>query len=229
MQKIRLEFNSTFGPGASRELLLGFSSYTTDDYDYGYDARNTDTTANDLHLDLNGEDFNIQAYSPITNDKEISLNFKSSGNNAFEIRISELTNIEADREIYLRDNFNGIYYNLRENTGYNFSASQGVFKDRFEIVFQNKQKSLSAENSIATEHVIFYKNATNSLVVKKLRTDVSQVLLLSMKGQAVIEMANVSKARLDSGLQFNNVSTGAYVVRLITNTNEVLTKKIIVN
>ena len=33
MQKIRLEFNSVSGPETRRELLLGFSDYTTDDFD----------------------------------------------------------------------------------------------------------------------------------------------------------------------------------------------------
>ena len=49
-----------------------------------------------------------------------------------------------------------------------------------------------------------------------------------MLGQTVVEMANVSRTRLENGLQFNNVSTGAYVVRLRTDTNQMLTKKIIV-
>jgi len=42
MQKIRIEFNATKGPNTKRELLLGFSDQTTDDYDYGFEAKNTD-------------------------------------------------------------------------------------------------------------------------------------------------------------------------------------------
>ena len=37
MRKSRLEFNSVNGPAAKRELLLGFSNATSDDFDYGYD------------------------------------------------------------------------------------------------------------------------------------------------------------------------------------------------
>ncbi|WP_298500574.1 hypothetical protein, partial [uncultured Algibacter sp.] len=54
MQRIRLEFNSVTGPETRHELLLGFSEYTTDGYDYGYDAENLEASNNDLNLSLEG-------------------------------------------------------------------------------------------------------------------------------------------------------------------------------
>ena len=50
-----------------------------------------------------------------------------------------------------------------------------------------------------------------------------------MRGQSVLEMADVSRERLENGIQFSNVSTGAYVICIRTEANEVLTKKVIVN
>ena len=43
-----------------------------------------------------------------------------------------------------------------------------------------------------------------------------------------MEFTDVSRERLENGIQFNNVSTGAYVVCMRTEANEVLTKKVIV-
>ncbi len=229
MQKIRLKFNSTSGPETRRELLLGFSTYTTDAYDYGYDAKNTEINDNDLNLDFEGQNMTIQAYAPLSDDKMVPLNFKSSGDNAFEIRISELVNIGADQAIYLRDNLTGTYFDLTADTAYGFSSGQGIFNDRFVIVFQSEQESLSTEESIASENYIYYQNKTNTLFVKKLNSNVSKLSLINMRGQVVLEMANVSRERLENGLQFNNISIGAYVVCMRTETNEVLTKKIIVN
>ena len=88
----------------------------------------------DLHLDLDGVDYNIQAYSPITTNKEVSLNFKSSGNNTFEIRVSQLISMDDDQEIYLKDNFTNTYFNLTDYKGYRFTSEEGVFKNRFQIV-----------------------------------------------------------------------------------------------
>jgi hypothetical protein len=229
MQRMRLEFNSVTGPETRHELLLGFSTQTTDAFDYGYDAINTETRNNDLNLDLEGKNMNIQAYGSITTDKVVPLNFKSSGDNSFEIRITEMDNLDESQEIYLRDNLTGTYFDLTQDTAYSFSSAQGIFNDRFEIVFQSEQQSLSTEESMVTENYIYYQNTTNTLFVKKLNSVVSKLSLINMRGQTVLELLDVSTEQLQNGLQFNNIATGAYVVCMRTEANEVLTKKVIVN
>ncbi|MGB5419599.1 T9SS type A sorting domain-containing protein, partial [Algibacter sp.] len=209
-------------------LLLGFSDYTTDGYDYGFDSKNTDASNNDLHLSLEGESMNIQAYGPITEEKVVPLNFSSSGDNEFEIRISDKENIDDTQDIYLLDNLTGTYFSLKDYAAYSFTSDQGIFNDRFEIVFQNEQQSLSVETAMIPENHVYFKNQTNTLFVKKLSSDVKNLSLINMHGQVILEMTNVSRARLESGLQFNNITTGAYVVCMRTEANEVLSKKIIV-
>ncbi|GAA3600498.1 hypothetical protein GCM10022396_17380 [Flavivirga amylovorans] len=228
MQKIRLEFNSTSGPATRRELLLGFSDTTTDGFDYGYDTECDESTNNDFNLSLEGKNMNMQAYSAITPDKVVPLNFKSSGDNSFEIRITETENI-ADQDIYLRDNLTGVYFELTTKEVYSFSSEQGKFNNRFEIVFQNEANTLSAEEATFTENYVYYQNRTNTLYAKKLTSGVKKLALISMRGQTVLEVENVSTDRLENGFKFNNISTGAYIVCLRTETNEVLTKKIVFN
>uniref|UniRef100_UPI0026095579 T9SS type A sorting domain-containing protein n=1 Tax=uncultured Algibacter sp. TaxID=298659 RepID=UPI0026095579 len=200
----------------------------TDGYDYGYDAENLEASNNDLNLSLEGKNMNIQAYGAITSDKAVPLNFSSSGDNSFEIRITELDNIEESQEIYLRDNLTGEYFDLTQDAAYHFSSAQGIFNERFEIVFQSEQHSLSTETSIITENFVYFKNATNTLYVKKLNSDVSKLSLINMRGQTVMEEKDVSRESLVNGMQFNNISTGTYVVCMRTNSNELLTKKIII-
>ncbi|MFI1772846.1 LamG-like jellyroll fold domain-containing protein [Thalassobellus citreus] len=229
MQKLRLEFNSVIGPKTRRELLLGFSPDTSDEYDYGFDAKNTEVNNNDLHLSLDGQDMNIQAYSEITADKVVPLNFKSSGSNTFDIKITELENIDESQEIYLKDNQTGTYFNLREDTAYQFTSDQGKFNTRFEIVFQSEQQSLSTEEALATENFIYYKNSDHKLYAKKLNTSVSKISLVNMLGQTVLEFREVSQESLNNGLNISNISSGTYVTYFRTEDHQVFTKKIIVN
>ena len=228
-QKIRLELKSVNGPNANRELLLGFSTETTDGYDYGYDAENAVTSKDDIHLNLEGKDMNIQAYSEITADKVIALNFKSSGKYMFEIKITETENIAEDQAIFLKDNVTGKYFDLTQKTAYGFTSEAGKFNRRFEIVFKGEYQEISPEEEVlAKENHMYYKNTTNTLFVKKLNSNVSKLSLINMRGQVVLEMGDVSTGRLENGIQFNNVSSGAYVVWMRTEASEVLTKKIIV-
>ncbi|MCF7559756.1 hypothetical protein L3X39_03835 [Sabulilitoribacter multivorans] len=229
MKKIRLEFSSTSGPATRRELLLGFSEHTSDGFDYGYDALCTDSNNNDLNLNLEGKNMNIQAYSSITDDKVVPLNFKSSGDNAFEIRITETENIEKSQKIYLRDNLTDEYFDLTKDKAYSFTASQGKFNERFAIVFQNKSQVLSTEEAIISENYIYFQNTTNTLYGKKLNTVIDKLSIVNMRGQIVQEFDKVSQETLNNGIKISNVATGAYVAWFRAETGEVFTKKIIIN
>ncbi|MFI1772847.1 LamG-like jellyroll fold domain-containing protein [Thalassobellus citreus] len=229
MRKMRLEFNSVEGPKTRRELLLGFSPYTSDEYDYGYDAKSIGASNNDLHLSLEGKDMNIQAYSEITADKVVPLNFISSGSNTFNIKITEFENIDENQEIYLKDNETGTYFDLRGGEAYEFTSEQGKFNTRFEIVFQSEQKRLSAEEALTTENFIYYKNSEHKLFAKKLNTSVSKISIVNMLGQIVLEFSDVSQESLKNGLTISNISSGTYIAYFRTEDHQVLSKKIIVN
>ena len=228
-KKFRLEFNSVTGPETRRELLLGFSELTTDAFDYGYDAENPEINNNDLCLNLDGKNMNIQAYGDISDDKVVPLNFKSSGDNSFEIKITEMENIDTSQAIYLRDNLTGTYFDLTQDTAYQFSSNPGIFNERFEIVFQSEAQTLNVEESQTSENFVYYQRTEQKLYAKKLNASVRRIALVNMLGQTALEFNNVSQEELRNGLSISNLSSGAYVAYFRTDTHEVLTKKIVVN
>ena len=228
MSKIRLEFNSVDGPETTRELLLGFSEATTDGFDYGYDAKNTDDNANDLNLILDDQNMVMQAYSPITNDKTVPLNFKASGNFSYEIKMTEVEAIEEDQSIYLKDNLSNIYFNLRNEQPYSFTSIAGEFNDRFEVVFQSEEEALGVDDSDYAYNLIYFNNKTDKLFIKGLNNDVDKLMLINMLGQTVAEYKSLNPQNLDNGLNITNVATGTYVVYFTTGTTT-KSKKIIID
>ncbi len=229
LQKMRLEFKAVTGPDTKRELLLGFSSQTTDGYDYGYDAETHDASNNDLSLVMEGKNMNIQAYGEIAPDKVVPLNFRSSGDHTFEIRISELENMPEDQEIYLRDYLTGDYFNLRNNQPYSFTSEQGIFNDRLEIVFQSEAVTLSSEEAIAQENYVYYDVLDNRLYAKKLNGEVKRFTLYNIRGQSIMELADVERTTLNDGLELPNTASGTYIAVLRMDNNQVVTKKFIKN
>ncbi|QRM88515.1 choice-of-anchor D domain-containing protein [Lacinutrix sp. WUR7] len=227
MGKIRLEFNALDGQETRRELLLGFSDATTDAYDYGYEAKNTDENHDDLSLLLDGENMSIQSYGEITPEKVIPLALKTSGNNSYNIKITETENIAEGQEIYLRDNLNDIYYNLNQDEGYTFLADEGEFNERFKIVFTNQ--SLSIDEVTANNNVVLYFNSNqNLLYAKQLNDDVKSLVVHNMLGQSVYAKEGVKASDLENGIRLENTSTGVYLVTLKTKSNSAITKKIII-
>lgn len=232
-QIIRLEFNGLEGSLARRELLLGFSEFTTDGYDYGYDAQVVQTYENDLNLDLEGMNMSIQAYGPLVPEKELKLKHYSSGKNIFSIQITELENIDESQSIYLRDNITGDYFDLSTGEAYEFASEQGSFDDRFELAFQSESqsesKSLSINDSQYNMKHIYYQTKTNKFYAKKLSGIIKKMILINMQGQKILEYNNLSQDSLEEGISLQNIVTDTYTVLLQTDTNSILTKKIVVN
>lgn len=228
-KKMRIEMTSITGPATRRELLLGFSNITTDGFDYGYDAENVEVSNNDIHLNLNGKDMNIQAYSEVTAQKVVPLNFKSSGYHTFEIKMTESEHFEASQEIYLKDTFTGEYFDLTNHSAYSFSSYQGVFNNRFEIVFQSEQQTLDLEASTQNERFVYYQNNNHKLYAKKLNAPVKRLALVNVLGQSILELENVSVSALNNGIDVSALATGTYVAYFRTQDNNVFTKKMIIN
>ncbi|WP_298893159.1 LamG-like jellyroll fold domain-containing protein [uncultured Psychroserpens sp.] len=228
MQKVRLEFSSVDGPATRRELLLGFSNFTSDDYDYGYDAKNVDENEDDLNLIFENQFMTMQAYSAISDDKIVPLSLMASGSYNYKIKATQFENFEEEQAIYLKDNLTGTYFDLKSDLAYEFSSDEGEFNNRFEIVFQSEQESLSTNDDDYQYNLIYFNNDSDKLFAKGLQTDVDQLMFLNILGQSVRAYKNLTAQELDNGIEVSNLSTGTYVVYLKMG-SRVETKKIIIN
>ncbi|MUU78520.1 LamG-like jellyroll fold domain-containing protein [Winogradskyella endarachnes] len=227
MQKIRLEFNSVDGPSTKRELLLGFSEATSDQYDYGYEAKNVAENEDDLSLILANELMTIQAYAPINEDKVIPLSLKTSGTYNYTLEATEIEDISEDQEIYVKDNLTGEYFDLRNGLPFQFSSEHGDFDDRLEIVFKNSSETLSQSDEIISSLDFYYAIGRNKIVVlNPYNIDITGIEVFNTLGQSVYSFQEY----LDGSYKEYDIpktSAGIYLVKL-TSTNGELTKKIII-
>ncbi len=223
MQTIKLEFGVS--NGASRRFVLGFSDNTTDGFDYGYDGGLiTEMPEEDMTSVYNGNSFVIQAFSALTDDKEIDLNLNASGNFTYSLDIVALKNIDPTQNIYLKDNQEGVLWDLRQGP-YNFSATAGADSERFDIVFQDN--TLSNDDVILEDVVVFANIQESKLYVKGLKEEVRILTLTNMLGQTVKTFKTPENSTLENGLYIGGLSSGVYLVNLTTESNIKLSKKII--
>ena len=226
-QKIRLNFKTNTDLG--RELVLGFSDSTTDGFDYGYDAKAHETNANDLTIPLGSDQMVMQAFSAITSDKEVDLNFKSNGAFTYTIEATQLENIDATQEVYLRDNLTGIYHDLRSGLAYSFSSDSGTYNNRFDLVFQSEQALLSNEEFDTDNTLVYYSNTQGLLFVKGLTLEAKDIILYNTLGQEVYNNVSISNQQLENGINISDLSKGVYVVSVQTENNQTIDKKVIIN
>lgn len=227
IQMMRIEFNTVDGPEASRELQLSFSENTSDDYESGLDIKNLDVSHDDLNLGLNGEELTDQAYGPITEDKSVPLLLRSSGSYTFTIKLTVTENMEG-QDLYLKDNLTGAYFDLKQGLAYEFTSLEGNFPNRFDILFKTQSTTLSQINHKIEGLDVRYAMNSNTLVVLNSKNKkITSIELYNIFGQTAYVNTNLEEGN-SNRIQLRNLSTGAYIVRLVTADNGILTKKIIV-
>lgn len=227
-QIIRLEFGTS--QGSTRRFALGFGDNATDGLDYGLDGGLIiDKPEDDMGSLLDGKQYVIQALSPITPEKVVDLTFNASGSHSYNLKIVGLENIPDDQEIYLKDNLTGSYFDLKNNTQYDFTSEAGEFNDRFEITFQTED-TLSSDTIENTNEVLIYVNKNeNNLYVKHLTNQAKQLSILNTVGQVIKTYYNIDNQSLENGLSISNLSSGVYLINIQTDTNQSIDKKVIIN
>ncbi len=226
-QLIRLEFATS--EGSTRRFVIGFGEDATEGYDYGLDGGVvTDLPADDMGSLLNGQQYVIQAFSPVTEDKEIDLNLNASGNFTYSIKAVELSNFTDGQEIYLRDNLTNTYFDLTSEEAYNFTSEAGLFTDRFDIIFKATE-TLGNEEFTKDNTLIYVNQLEDKLYVKALSNQAKQLSMTNMIGQTVKSFNTINNQTLENGINISGLSSGVYIVSIQTDNNISIDKKVIIN
>ena len=226
IQKIRLQYAAS--NNLSRELVLGFSSETTDGFDYGYDANIDAFNDNDLATLMDGDKYVMQAYAPITDDKEVDLVLNSDSNFSYAISMINTENIEDAQEIYLWDTQENMYHDLRVGD-YNFTANAGENATRFKVVFSNGDSLSNYDFQVNDSALIYANNKEDKIFVTNLNQDAKAFRVINMLGQTVLTLNNVDANTLNSGVQSNNFSSGVYIIDVLLDNGSKLSKKVTLN
>ena len=225
-QILRLEFGVS--NGASRSFVIGFTEDATDGYDYGLDGGLiNDPPDDDMGSLLNGQQYVIQAYAPVTPDKEIDLVLHASGNFTYTLKSTEISNFLEEQDLFIVDNLTGGHYNLRSTEVYNFTSVAGSFTDRFKVIFQDPA-TLSEEFS-SDKTLIYVNQIEDKLYVKQIDGQVKQLSITNLLGQTIKTYSTINNQTLENGITISDLISGVYVISITTNKNKAIDKKVIVN
>lgn len=233
-QLIRLEL--AMSNGSSRSFALGFhENFTDQGREYGFDGGLISNPADDdMGSLLNGDQYVIQALAPITSDKVVDLAFRASGEHTYTIKTSEISNINSDQAVYLHDTILDVYHDLRQEEGYSFSSEEGQFNTRFDVVFRsaataNEEEVVEADVlDVESDMLIYYNDQQEAIIVKGLKEDLKQFNLYNTIGQSIFKLEAVKSETLEQGVNVSALSSGVYIVSLLTTTDQTIDRKIII-
>ncbi|MDO9137003.1 MAG: T9SS type A sorting domain-containing protein, partial [Lutibacter sp.] len=233
--KIRLGFNTS--DKFHRQLLLGFmNENATDGKDYGYDAEQIDTRANDMFFPINNAKFIIQGVGHFDVNKIYPLGISVTIAGNVQFVIDEVLNLPSDVSISILDKLTGETHNISQKA-FEINLESGTYLDRFALTFKTQKlvaEDVKAEVLIpATSQPIiegihvFMNNAIGELQIKNNSTEeITSVALVNTLGQTIKTWNSNFNIRTIS-LPIST-ATGVYLVQITTKTGKTV-KKISVN
>lgn len=211
----KIWFNFTDSKGYTKQLGLGYDEHASYDYDRGYDAKSYDNLKNDLHWLVNNESLIIQALPKINTKDILPLNIKITDAGLYKFSISNMENIPDNMTIYLVDNLQNVYYNLRTSDA-QFILNSGTKSNQFSIAFENN--NLLGTTTVKDSQLVTNYNPNNKhleLYKEGLLNTVDAFEIYNMMGQKVISI----KSPTTNTINLSHTNDGVYILKVVSKTS----------
>jgi len=214
--------------GAVRQMALVFMPNAIE----GYDPADSMTGEGSLPVDVyfpmlnsqfvhNANKFNIE--------NKYALGFKNDVESKFIMRVAEFVNFDKVNEVFLHDKELDTYHDIK-NAQFELTLPAGVNTTRYEITFKDKKKPVQGEYIEAVTALNVFQNNTSSMLTIKnpSQLDIRSLSLFDVTGKSILSKTNLGKNNI---YEFStaNLSDGVYIVKLMTSTNQEITKKVSVS
>ncbi|PRX44857.1 PKD-like domain-containing protein [Salegentibacter salegens] len=223
--KIRLKFHSP--TGYHREILVGADARTSQGFDLGFDAPLIDKGKEDMYWVVGEGKYVIQGVPHFNLDQRLPLGIKIAEENEFSIEISELHNLPDIVEIYLRNNSDSTYHDLRKEA-FKDTLPAGEYQDLYEIVFQDITTTQKDEK-LGEETVDFYYSMENRefVISNPEFHKIEHINIYNITGQLVDQHFGIPDIKEIHIPQKKSLSSAVYIVKVFTSAGDYAKKVII--
>ncbi|ULC60438.1 T9SS type A sorting domain-containing protein [Flaviramulus sp. BrNp1-15] len=221
---IKLMYSSPLG--YHRQIVLGANKNASMEFDLGYDAFMADVAEEDMYWNINSKKFVIQGVDTFDASQEFSLGIKVKEAGIASIKLDALENIDTSTSVFIKDSITEETYKINDSA-FDVFLEPGEYNDRYKLVFQQNNMSLSVEESIIANKVLFYYDLGSSelKIINKDGLYISSVNLYNILGQEILS-TNLKSTSLNESVELN-VVTGIYIVKLETEKG-LINKKIVI-
>lgn len=225
-QKIRLQFVSP--SNMFRQILVGADENTTNLYDIGYDAFVSDLNAEDLFWENSNTKLVIQAVPDFNQNQILPIGIKTNSEGLTTIKIAGLENISDNTQLYIHDELTGIDHNIRISD-FTISLPIGEYNGRFSLRFSSNTLGTNIPNE--NNPIIYFTNTDSSLNIKNTNAEytIKSVKLFNLLGQFIADFKVEESNQENIRIPINNIASGTYIVKIMTDTNLSFSQKIIKN
>jgi hypothetical protein len=223
--KIRLNFTSPLG--YQRQILVTADAYTTNGFDLGYDALLNDNIPEDMFWLIKENKFVIQGVPHFNLDQRLPLGITVAEEKEFSIELGELENVPDIIDIYLRDNSDSTYHDLRKEA-FKASLPAGEYQDLYEIVFHDVISTRKDKEPGEGPIDYYYSLDNREFVISNPELHkIEHINIYNIAGQLVDQHFGIPDLKEIHVPQKKSLSSAVYIVKVYTDSGD-YAKKIII-
>jgi len=221
-EKNRIWLNLSSETTPLNQILTGYITDATNDFDGQFDAKLIDLNGSRLYNIVNNSEFVIQGRAlPFTADDVVALGFKAATAGNYTISLDHVDGLFSEgQDIFIKDNLTGATHDINEGA-YTFASEAGTFNSRFAIVYQT---TLNVKDPIADANSIIVFKQNGALNINSGAVDMQQVKIYDIRGRLLFERNNINAATT----VVSSLNAGSQVLLVqVTADNKTVTKKVL--
>ncbi|MFV8391273.1 T9SS sorting signal type C domain-containing protein [Flavobacterium sp. LB2P6] len=224
IEKNRVWLNLTNAQGAFKQLLVGYITGATNDFDNGYDGETFDGNEFIDFYSVNQEkNFVIQGRAlPFEANDEIPLGYRSVAVGDFSIGIDEVDGMMQSQKVYIEDKLLNVVHDLKASP-YDFITQAGTFNDRFVLRYTDKTLGIGDFETIDNQIVVSVKN--KQVKIDSPNETIDKILIFDLLGKQLYQKISIgNNEQIISNL---TSSEQALIIKIVLQNGQTVSKKII--
>ncbi|MBP4141015.1 T9SS sorting signal type C domain-containing protein [Flavobacterium sp. P4023] len=223
IEKNRLWLNLYSDEGAFKQLLVGYITGATNEYDNGYDGETFDGNELADFYSINQEtNFAIQGRAlPFEASDIVPLGYRSKDKVTMSIDIDQVDGAIESQNIFIEDKMLNVVHDLKKGA-YTFTTEAGVFNDRFVLRYTNKILG-NVDFDLLNEQVIISKDKKELKIKSEIET-IKRVTVFDLLGKKVLDKELLNETEFRSSTIGLSKQVG--IVKVTLSSDKVITKKI---
>lgn len=224
--KHRVWLNLTGANDAFNQALVGYIENATDGLDSRYDADVFSGGTVSLYSLLDTKKLTIQGRAlPFNNQDEVPMGYKTTLTGTLKIAIDHFDGLFQGQDIYLEDKVLNIVHNLKD-ADYTFTTVPGTFNERFVLRYVPAAELGIDNPTVDANSVIVFRNGSQ-IDIKSKDQSIEHVTVYDLLGKVIFDKDKINTQSF-STTQLN-ASNQVVIVKIITDTQAEVVKKVIMN
>ncbi|MEQ3661229.1 MAG: S8 family serine peptidase [Flavobacterium sp.] len=224
VEKHRIWLNLNDSNNNYNQILVGYMDGATNAVDNMIDGLILDDSNSIIYSIINSDKYVIQGKSlPFTDEDIIPLGINASTTGVYNISLENTDGLFTVQDVFLKDKYTNIIHDIKQSE-YQFSTQDGIFEDRFEIVFKSSVLSHEDFANNNNNNVLVYTQ-NNQIEINSSKENITSVKMFDVLGRTIFNTENLGVKELT--IVSLNTNNQALFIKVTLATGEIITKKVI--